>query len=480
MQLSTEAMSKRGDKLGYDRDCVKTGVVHFGVGNFHRAHQAIYCDDLLKNGGTDWGITGVSLRSDSVQQALKPQDYLYTLTTLGETVEYRVVGSIKNILVAPSNPQAVIDLIGHSNTQLISSTITEKGYYLSSGRIDFDADHLKADIGSLTAPKTIYGFIAAGIIRRSMSNDENTKLTVLCCDNISNGGAWIKKGVQHLLGLHDAKASYWAKSNVTFISSMVDRVSPETRDALRERVRLETQYSDAWPVSAEPYCQWIIEDRFASVRPRFDTVGAVFVEDIMLFEQMKLRYLNAAHTIVSTLGDLSGDTYVHEAMKRSEISNFVRKVLTESILPNTTVPKGQDGHAYIQAVLDRFHNDSLPYANLQVGSDSSQKIQQRWFPTIDASLQEKRDTSHFEFCLGAWVVFIKMNIKSNTLNDPKTARFSSVKTDDTKQLVLDYLKIANADMFHFYSAGDFIDNITQHVINIDKYGLKQSLENIFV
>lgn len=479
IRLSEANLPEHIETFRYNRNQIKSGIVHFGIGNFHRAHQAVYCDALLNQGETNWGITGISLRSDTVQQALDPQDYLYTLATLGRTTEYRIVGSIKNVLVAPNDPQAVIDHIVSPDTQLVSSTITEKGYYLSANGIDFENEVLKEDSRSLTAPKTLYGFIAAGIIGRSKSNDEKSKLTVLCCDNISHGGNWIEKGVYHLLRQHDPIALTWAKDNVSFISSMVDRVSPATTDTLRETVQHSTHTHDAWPVSAEPYTQWIIENKFAGERPKLDSVGAVFVKDITLFEQMKLRYLNAAHSIVSTLGYLCGDTYVHETLKRPKILNFTRNTLTNSILPNTNIPDGQDGHDYIQTILERFHNSALPYANLQVGTDTSLKIQQRWFPTIDAALNGNADLSYFAFCLAAWVTFIRENVENGTLKDPQEAQLSDLKYIDDEQIVFDCLNIANAQRFDFYRSKNFMEHVVQHYIRIKMCGVENSLQEYF-
>lgn len=474
-QLSANNLPKNIRTYNYDRSAITAGIVHFGVGNFHRAHQAVYCDDLLNKGATQWGVAGVSLRSSSMQDALKPQDYLYTLATLGENTECRIVGAIKDVLVAPREPQAVIDLIANGTTHLITSTITEKGYCLTSGEVDFEHPDLQAELVSLENPITIYGFLARGIIQRSQNSGQHSKLTIMCCDNISCGGELLKDGVEHLLQAHNPKALAWSQQNVGFISSMVDRVCPATDDALRELVLKDTERKDAWPVSTEPFSQWIIEGNFAGVRPRFDSVGAVFVDDIAPFEKMKLRYLNAAHTIASTLGYLSGDTFVHESLQRPEVFSFMRQALYKNVLPNAAVPQNYDGGAYIEDVIKRFQNSNLPYANLQVGTDSSQKIQQRWLPTIDQALGQNADCSYFEFCLGSWIVFIQTALESDVLNDPKKAEFQQVNSDDLNQLVVSYLKIAGAESFEFYRRPNFMKAVKQHAGNIKAKGVKSAL-----
>ena len=267
----------------------------------------------------------------------------------------------------------------------------------------------------------------------------------------------------------------WAQTNAAFISSMVDRVSPATDDALRAQVLQDTGSRDARPVSAEPFTQWIIKDGFAGKRPAFDTVGAVFVNDITPFEQMKLRYLNAAHTIASTLGYLSGDIYVHEAIERPDVFKFMRRALYENVLPNADVPAGYDGAAYIEDVIKRFQNANLPYANLQVGTDSSQKIQQRWFPTIERAAAQNLDFSYFAFSLGAWVNFIHSALESDVLNDPKKEALKAVEEDDIDRRLFAYLKIANADKFEFYRNNDFMTSAAKYTQAIKTTGIEQAL-----
>ena len=462
----------------YDRGAVTTGILHFGIGNFHRAHQAVYCEDLLNTGDMQWGITGVSLRSSAMRDALAPQDYLYTLAILGEAAEYRIIGAIKNVLVAPEDPSAVIDLIAKETTHLISSTITEKGYGLASGKVDLQQADLRAELKSLNSPRTIYGFLARGIIQRCQTTHPPAKLTIMCCDNISGGGEFLREGVQHLLRRHSSNALNWMQEHVSFVSSMVDRVCPATDEALRELVLKDTNRSDAWPVSAEPFSQWIVEGSFAGDRPDFDKVGAVFVDDIAPFETMKLNYLNAAHTIASTLGYLSGDVFVHQAIERAEVLTFMRQALYKNVLPYAAVPEGYDGASYIEDVIKRFQNSYLPYANLQVGTDSSQKIQQRWFPTIDQALGQNADVSYFEFCLGAWAVFIQTALENNVLNDPKTPEFRQVDIQNLDEMVMSYLAIAGAQKFQFYGHDAFVEAVKLQARNIRANGIKEALTNV--
>ncbi len=475
-KLSANALPETIQTFSYDRQVVRSGIVHFGIGNFHRAHQAIYYEDLLDLGQTQWGITGISLRSASMRDDLLPQDYLYTLALLGKTPCFRCIGAIQNVLVAPEDPSGVIDLIANPTTQIVSSTITEKGYYLGAQGLNSDHPDMASEASSLGNPKTIYGYLARGIIQRS-ETAASSKLTIMCCDNISGGGEILEQGVAVLLATHNADALAWAAINVSFISSMVDRVSPATDDALRKTILAATGREDARPVSAEPFTQWIIEDNFAGEKPDLESVGAVFVKDIAPCERMKLSYLNAAHTIASTLGYLSGTTYVHEALNEPIILSFMRRTLTENILPHADVPEGHDGGRYIEDVVSRFQNQNLPYANLQVGTDSSQKIQQRWFPTIDQALRQNGAHSCFQFALAAWVAFIKMALENDALRDPKKKAFQAVRTEDLETRITAYLTIADADQFSFSADSDFMTGVLEHAGCIEAKGILPSLND---
>ena len=286
---------------------------------------------------------------------------------------------------------------------------------------------------------------------------------------------FLKFGVERLLAAHDEAALAWARENVGFISSMVDRVCPATDETLRRDVARATGCEDAWPVSAEPFRQWIIEENFAGERPAFDTVGADFVSDIAPFEKMKLGYLNAAHTMVSTLGYLYGDRFVHEALDRPLIFEFMRKALYENILPFAEVPEGYQGAAYIEDVIKRFQNSHLPYANLQVGTDSSQKIQQRWFPTLDQGLHQSPDLPFLGFCVAAWCEFIRTALEDDVLKDPQRGRLEQIQMQGVKDRVLGYLKAANADKFAFFQDPIFMRKVIGYAEDIQANGIESAL-----
>ncbi len=459
---------------GYAQGSITAGIVHFGTGNFHRAHQAVYCDTLLNQGETGWGIIGVSLRSPGMRDNLAPQDFLYTQATLGATTAYRIIGVIQNLLVAPENPQAVIDTVARDQTLLVTTTITEKGYCLSSGgEIDREHPGVLQDLESLKVPQTTYGYLAAALIKRCAGR--GAPLTILCCDNMHAGGEHLQAGVRMLLETHNPETLSWVAENVIFSSSMVDRVTPATDERLKEEVAERLGLYDAAPVAAEPFTQWVIEDRFAGERPPFDKAGALFVETIAPFERIKLRFLNAGHSMLAALGYLAGDRFIHEALQRPMLAYFTEQALKRNVLPVTPVPKGVSGEAYIDQVLERFRNGNLPYAVLQVGTDSSQKIQQRWLPTIDDALAQGRDATHLAFALAAWVCFVRQALRNDDLHDPLREAFGRCESTGSASEVQEFLALAGADRFAFSNNDSFMEMVDQFHRAINKFGVEQAL-----
>lgn len=461
------------EKPRYARSSVSAGIVHLGAGNFHRAHQAVYCDTLLNNGETKWGITAVSLRSPKVRDSLAPQDLLYTQATLSKATSYRVIGAIKNLLVGPESPTTVINALSNSSTQVVTTTITEKGYCLNNGEIDRQHSDIIHDLDSLAAPKTAYGYLAAALIKRS--TEVNSPLTVLCCDNLHGGGAHLQAGVEMLLQAHKPNTLPWVSIHVAFSSSMVDRVTPATDKRIRDKIATQLGVYDAAPVTAEPFTQWIIEDKFAGKRPPFDRAGAIFVTDITPYEQIKLRFLNAGHSMLAALGYLAGDQFIHEALNRPTLSRFTEQALKRNVMPVTVAAEGVNCADYIDQVLERFRNSNLPYATLQVGTDSSQKIQQRWLPSIDDALNQGRDASYLAFALAAWVKFIRQALLSNDLNDPLHSEFSNCKTTDGESDVQQFLNLAGAGNFGFSTNKPFIARIEVFHAAIEIHGVETAL-----
>lgn len=480
----------------YDRDKVKNGVVHFGIGNFHRCHQALYCDDLLAQGDMRWGITGVSLRSSKVRDALKPQSYLYTHVTLSDKKHFRIVGAVKNILVAPENPDEVIRTVASADTHLVTATVTEKAYsriaepnaVVDNAEKNVKDEYLSTELQSLSSPKTIFGFLAAAIIRRAgqSADEENTRLTVMCCDNIRSGGELLRKGVEFLLARHCTKSLEWSKSNVAFISSMVDRISPATFEPLRLQVSSSLEVDDAWPVSAEPFSQWVIQkpsfgctsENVTNPMLPFSEVGALLVDDVVAYENMKLRLLNAGHSIVSALGYLNQNEYVHQAIKSEPIRSLVREILFENILPLVTIPPGFNGEAYIESVISRFENEALPYATQQVNTDSSQKIVQRWFPSFELAVNESQHVSRLAFLLAAWMVYVQNALANEVLNDPRAETLARLSADQEGFFEGCCEFLSEKQSFSFLQNKNFILEASRHYETIRHEGISDAIKGL--
>lgn len=440
----------------YDRAQILPGIVHFGVGNFHRCHQAVYIDKLLNQGAKDWGIIGVSMRSTKIRDALKSQNFLYTEVTLGKQSSFRIIGSILDILVAPENPAAVISQVAENQIKLVTTTITEKGYYLCSGQIDQSDPDIVADKTCLENPRTIYGYLAASIIQRGIQ--DAAPLSIICCDNIQTGGEHLRAGVYMLLQQHAQHLLNWVEKHVSFASSMVDRVSPATDDNLKSLVHSNVKLKDVWPVSAEPFSQWVIENKFAGAKPALDKVGAIFADDISHHQQMKLRFLNAGHSIIAVLAYLAGHKTIHQALEQPYILQFAERALCENILPVTEIPQGYQGKDYIAEVIKRFQNSALPYFAQQVNSDSSQKINLRWFPSIDNALLKNRDTAFMSFIVAAWIVYVERALDANELNDPLAHHLVKVHQNNAKT-VEQFLEIIGANHFNFMTSSRFMADV---------------------
>ena len=402
----------------YDRSLVVPGIVHLGVGAFHRAHQAAYVDDCLAAGDTSWGIVGVSLRSADTRDALSPQDGLYTLAIRSSGEEkLRVIGSIASMLVAPEDPGAVLAAMTDPRTRIVTLTITEKAYLRAAGGgLDTAHPDIVHDLANPQMPKTAHGFLAEALARRRASG--TPPFTVLCCDNLPANGATLHRLLIEFAELRDARlaqsgdARLAAKADsglashiadqVAFPSSMVDRIVPATTYADRARIAAELGVEDAWPVMTEPFCQWVNEDNFPEGRPAWERFGVTMVSDVGPFEDMKLRLLNGAHSGIAYLGLLSGHATVDRAFADPAIRQFVDALWAEAI---STLPEdaGLDTSAYTAELTERFSNTALAHRTAQIANDGSQKLPQRIVASALECLEAGTEMVHLTLVVAAWI-----------------------------------------------------------------------------
>jgi fructuronate reductase len=393
-----EYLADRVERPGYDRDGQAIGIVHFGIGAFHRAHQAWYTDAAMNAGDRNWAILGVSLRSAAVAEQMNPQDGLYTVVERSAAApSLRLIGAVRDVAVAGANPGAVIAALAAPDTHIASFTVTEKGYCRApDGSLD----------PSQAGESSIYRFLAAGLRRRKDAGLAG--LTLLSCDNLADNGKQLERLLGEYLGAYDPALRDWFAANCTCPATMVDRIVPATTDVDRAEVRaLLGGLDDAACVVTEPFSQWVIEDRFAGPRPRWEAVGAELVSDVRPYEAAKLRMLNGAHSLLAYVGVAHGHRFVHEAVADPNIRPLVDRLLRHEATPTIAAATGQDLSAYADALLVRFANPALNHRLIQIAMDGSQKIPQRWLETLAINQHMNRSCPAILTGLSAWLRHVR-------------------------------------------------------------------------
>ncbi len=389
-------------KPAYARDAVTPGIVHLGIGAFHRAHQAVYLDDLL-GAHPDWGIIGASLRRPDTRDALAPQDGLFTVAIrAAEGTTCRVVGSVLEVIDANAERARLLDIMADPKIRIVSLTITEKGYCHdpATGALDESHADIVHDLENPTDPHSAPGLIIEALARRKAAG--HAPFTVLSCDNLPSNGITARRIVTRFAELRDAELGRYVKDEVAFPGTMVDRIVPATTDADRAMVADTIGCEDAWPIMTEPFTQWVIEDRFPAGRPPFEEAGAQMVDDVEPFERMKLRMLNGSHSTMAYLGYLAGYETIAETIARPDFRTLVHGMMTREIMPTLDMP-GTDLAAYRDALLERFANPALRHRTWQIAMDGSQKLPQRLLGTIRDRLDAGEPAVRLILGVAAWV-----------------------------------------------------------------------------
>lgn len=388
---------------GYDRVQVKTGVVHLGVGAFHRAHQAVVFDDALAAGDLRWGVLGASLRSPGVRDQLNPQDGLYTLVVRDGAEEHlRVIGAGRGVLVGPEDPAALVAAMARPDVHIVTLTVTEKGYRLdpATGDLRFDDADVAADLADIDAPRTAPGFIVAALRARKAAGLK--PFTVISCDNLPHNGKRIRAGVIAMARRIDPSLAHWIEVEGAFPQTMIDRIVPATTadDIAGLVVRLDV--IDQGMVKAEPFTQWVIEDWFAGERPDFPSLGVQLTDAVEPWENAKLRLLNGAHSAIAYLGALSGYEHVHEAVAVPAFRAYVEALWDEA---QTTLnpPQGLDVPTYRDALMARFSNSALMHRTRQIAMDGSQKLPQRLLAGAAERLAAGQGIKALALGVAAWM-----------------------------------------------------------------------------
>ena len=399
-------------RFEYERDGQRVGIVHFGLGAFHRAHQAWYTDLAMSGGERDWAISGVSLRSPTVAEQLMPQGGLYTLTERGEGAEAtRAIGSVREVLVAGGDRAWIVRRLAALECHVASFTVTEKGYARAAdGALDLTL-----------AEASFYPLLAEGLALRRDAGLQG--LTLLSCDNLTDNGRQLERLMREWLAFRAPDLVEWFDNECACPNTMVDRIVPATTAADIDGLEARLGLRDEGAVFAEPFSQWVIEDRFAGPRPAWDKVGAELVSDVAPYETAKLRMLNGAHSALAYLGLERGHEFVHQAIGDPELRALVERLMRQEAAPSFVAAPGQDLDGYADALLARFADPALNHRLVQIAMDGSQKIPQRWLETLAFHQRRGARCPAILEALAAWLRHVRGDVRP--VDDPLAERLAA-------------------------------------------------------
>jgi mannitol 2-dehydrogenase len=394
----------------YDREAASVGIVHFGFGNFHRSHVAMYLDALMETGaGLDWGICGVGVleQDATMRDVMQAQDCLFTLVVRHPdgSLEPRVVGSVLEYLYGPDDAAAVAKRLDDPAVRIVSLTVTEGGYLKNPATGDFDAENpaVVHDLAHPEDPRTAFAYVVEGLRRRRDAGA--APFTVLSCDNLQGNGDYARQAVVGFARLTDPELATWIDTSVTFPNCMVDRITPSTTDADREAVQREFGIDDEWPVPAEPFTQWIVEDEFPTGRPPLEAVGVQFVDDVRPYELMKLRLLNASHQAIAYFGAPLGYVLVDEALGDDRIRTYLERYMADEAAPTLGELPGIDLEGYMATLIERFSNPRMRDTLVRLATDGSNRMPTFTLPAIRANLEAGRPIRLGAAMVAAWAEY---------------------------------------------------------------------------
>ncbi len=463
-------------KINFKRDEVKAGVLHFGVGNFHRAHLQSYTNQLLNRGGSnEWGVCGAMLmpQDESLYRRLSAQDGVYSLTVCGRDGENHVewIGSLVELLWSGEDREAIIEKVANPEIKIITLTITEGGYTLES-------DAAQHDLESPQDPKSVFGIVAEGLRRRIAAG--SGAVTILSCDNLQHNGDCCKRVFSDFFAAQDATLAEWVKGNVTFPNSMVDRITPATTPADVERINLTLDTPDTAPVYCEDYLQWVVEDNFIAGRPEWESVGVEFTDDVAPYENMKLSLLNASHTLLSYPSLLSGYRKVDEAMRDERIVKFVRAFMEVDVTPYVPAPKGTDLALYKTTLIERFANRTVSDQISRLCGDGASKFPVYVMPIVEKMIANGDDMRRIAYLIAAYHNYLKYRVDDKGVGfeifEPAILKEDISKlNDDDPAKFLSASPFASFDLLSDYK---FVDLYLYMARQIKEHGAMNILESI--
>ena len=422
----------------YDRSTLKVRMCHIGFGAFHRAHQAVYTDQLIGMGKTDWAYREIELMGPTdLLDGLCERGYLYTVVENGaEEQAARIVGSvIDHRHMAQVGPDGIIKAISEDDIELVSITVTEKGYTLAAnGRLDFDNPMVKADLATPEAPRTVVGTLVAGLARRKTAGKK--PFTILSCDNLPSNGHMTKRAVLDFARAVDADLATWIEREARFPSTMVDRIVPAMTEESHATLADCVGYADPAGILCEPFRQWVIEDDFVSGRPNWDLAGATFTKDVLPYENMKLRMLNGSHSFLAYLGYLAGYETIADTMGDPAYKGAAHALMVEEQAPTLEAPEGVDLGAYAEALIGRYCNPNIRHRTWQISMDGSQKLPQRALESIAHHLKAGTSYKRLALLVAGWMIYVSgtdLEGKPIDVRDPLADKLKGLATGDTPE-----------------------------------------------
>lgn len=465
----------------YDRQRLRSRIVHFGFGAFHRAHQALLTHRVLDAKGGDWGISEISLFSgDELMSQLRQQDHLYTVLEKGaQGNQAIIVGAVNECLNAKLDSlAAIIEKFCEPQVAIVSLTITEKGYCIdpATGRLDESQPRIVHDLEHPDEPHSAPGILVEALARRRERG--LTAFTVLSCDNIPDNGRIVKNAVLGMAHKRDAELATWIEQHVTFPATMVDRIVPAATPASLNEIAEHLGVFDPCAISCEPFIQWVIEDNFVAGRPEWEVAGVQMVDDVMPWEQMKLRMLNGSHSFLAYLGYLAGHQHISDCMQDAPFRQAVRRLMSSEQAPTLTIT-GVDLNAYADSLIERFANPALKHRTWQIAMDGSQKLPQRMLESVRMHLQRKSAWPLLALGIAGWMRYVSGVDEAGNEIDIRDPLADPIHTlvagSDPQQRVTSLLTLKAIFATDLPADADFVNAIQRAWTLLDEKGARQAI-----
>ena len=465
----------------YDRSQLRSRIVHFGFGAFHRAHQALLTDRVLNANGGDWGICEISLFSgDVLMSQLRAQDHLFTVLEKGaEGNQAIVVGAVHECLNAKLDSlAAIIEKFCEPQVAIVSLTITEKGYCIdpATGKLDMHNTRILHDLENPTEPHSAPGILVEALHRRRERG--LPPFTVLSCDNIPDNGHVVKNAVLGMAQKRSAELAGWIDAHVSFPGTMVDRIVPAATETSLAEITQELGVEDPCAISCEPFIQWVVEDNFVAGRPEWEAAGVQMVKDVLPWEQMKLRMLNGSHSFLAYLGYLAGYAHINECMEDASFREAARRVMLNEQAPTLRITD-VDLTAYADSLIDRFANPALQHRTWQIAMDGSQKLPQRMLDGIRVHLERNSAWPLLALGVAGWIRYVSGTDERGDaidVRDPLSDKIQSlVKASSEAERVNALLTLSEVFGQDLPHNSVFVDAVNEAYQRLTRYGARQAV-----